>query len=302
MTGTGEIEVTIGVVARARIPQLDRLADTVLALDGPADREVVIAVETPDITEPLESADALGRPGVRFLELPQARGLGYNRNRLIEAARGRIVVGVDDDCIPDPEWLAALVGALADPAIDAVVGCTRIPPSTWLGDSISSLGFPAGGNAGYEVMFHVGPDGVTDNIASGNCAIRAEALREVGGFDESMTWGGEDTDLSRRFLLAGKRIVYVPEAMLTHPARARLGDFVRWQFVRGRAKRQFALTTPISGYVAARLASHRRILRAHLKDPKIVVITPLLGLSLLAQAAGYLAESLQPRRSAGPSR
>jgi GT2 family glycosyltransferase len=300
MTGPEGIELTIGVVARARIPELDRLADTLCSLDGPVDREVLVAVETPGVTGPVESPDDLGRPGVRVLALPQGRGLGYNRNRVLEAACGRIIVGVDDDCVPDPGWLAALTGALADPGVDAAVGRIHIPPSTWLGDSISALGFPAGGNAGYEVMFHVGPEGATDNIASGNCAVRAAALREIGGFDESMTWGGEDTDLSRRFLLAGKRIVYVPEAVLTHPARARLGDFVRWQFVRGRAKRQFALTTPISGYVSARLASHRKILAAHLRDPKIVLIAPLLVVSLAAQAVGYAAEWLRPRRPAGP--
>jgi hypothetical protein len=75
---------------------------------------------------------------------------------------------------------------------------------------------------------------------------------------------------------------------------------VRWQFVRGRAKRQFALTTPIAGYVTARLASHRRILRAHLSDPKLVLIAPLLALSLLVQGAGYAVEVLRPRRTAGP--
>ena len=297
MTRTGEeVEVTIGVVARRRIPELDRLADMLLTLDGPASREVLIAVETAGSTEPTEVADTMGRPAVRYLELPPRRGLGYNRNRLVEAARGSVIVGVDDDCIPDPAWLATLTGVLADTACDAAVGRIIIPPSTWLGDSISALGFPAGGNAGYEVMFHVGSDGVTDNLASGNCAVRRQALADVGGFDESMMWGGEDTDISRRLVLAGKRIVYVPTAVLTHPARARLGDFMRWQFVRGRAKRQFSLTTPISGYVTARLASHRRILRSHLRDPKIVLIAPLLLLSLLGQAAGWVVETLHPRR------
>jgi GT2 family glycosyltransferase len=300
MTETRDVEITIGVVARARIPELDALADTLCALAGPASREVLLAIETPQMVEPVEKPDERGRAGVRILQLPQGRGLGYNRNRLAQAARGDVIVGVDDDCVPDSDWLAVLTAALADPAVDAVVGRTRIPPSTWLGDSISALGFPAGGNAGYEVMFHVEPDGATDNLASGNCAVRTAVLRDVGGFDESMMWGGEDTDISRRLLLAGKRIVYVPEAVLAHPARARLGGFVRWQFVRGRAKRQFALTTPIAGYVTARLASHRRILRAHLSDPKLVLIAPLLALSLLVQGAGYAVEVLRPRRTAGP--
>lgn len=298
MSAAGAVEITFCVIARERIPELDRLTDTLLALGGPAGREVVLAIETAGATAPVESADERGRDDVRVLALPPGRGLGYNRNRVIDVARGRVLVGVDDDCIPDPGWLAALTSAFADPATDAAVGRLRIPPAGWIGDSISALGFPAGGNAGYDVMFHVGPDGVTDNIASGNCAIKRSALLDVGGFDETMTWGGEDTDLSRRFVLAGKRIIYVPAAVLTHPARARLGSFVRWQYVRGRAKRQFARTTAIGGYVTARLASQRKILRAHLSDPKLVLIALLMALSLLAQAAGYVVESLQPGRSA----
>jgi GT2 family glycosyltransferase len=156
------------------------------------------------------------------------------------------------------------------------------------------LGFPAGGSAGYETMFRVDPDGTTDNIAAGNCALRAATLRELGGFDETLTYGGEDTELAYRFTQAGRRIVYVPAAAIEHPARVSLNEFTRWLFVRGRAKRQFSRKVPIAGFVGLRLRSMGRILSRHATDPKIVLIAPLLAATLVIQQAGFVTEAIAP--------
>jgi GT2 family glycosyltransferase len=111
-----------------------------------------------------------------------------------------------------------------------------------------------------------------------------------------MSYGGEDTELAHRFKLANKRIVFVPAAEIAHPARTSVGEFTRWLFVRGRAKRQFSRKVSINGYVGARLVSYGRIVRANLHDPKIVVILPLLAASILLQEAGFLAETFSARR------
>jgi len=49
---------------------------------------------------------------------------------------------------------------------------------------------------------------------TGNASLRAEVLREVGGFDESFgIYGNEDVELSLRLRAAGVDLVYDPEAM-----------------------------------------------------------------------------------------
>jgi|GEM_PF-6308586 len=289
--------VTCGIIARRRIPELDRLIAILLDTSGPT-REIVVGVETPGATEPIvERVD--GR-GVRWLDLPQGRGIGYNRNRVLEAARGEVLVGVDDDCVPDAEWFATLSSALKSGDCAAVVGSIAIPPAGFVGDSISALGFPAGGGAGYETMFPVAPDGTTTNLAAGNCAIRIDVLRGIGGYDETMTFGGEDTELAHRLVSAGERILYVPAARITHPARTGMREFGRWLYVRGRAKRQFARKVKVGQYVKTRLGSYLRIVRARLTDPKIVLIVPLLAASLVIQQVGWIAESLDPHPAAPP--
>lgn len=46
--------------------------------------------------------------------------------------------------------------------------------------------------------------------------LRKEALDKVGGFDERFLLFFEDTDLCRRFKLAGWRIYYLAEAKVIH--------------------------------------------------------------------------------------
>jgi GT2 family glycosyltransferase len=284
-------DVTFGIIARERIPELERLVEQLLAVDGPLAREVGVGVETPGTTQPAETVD---EHGVRWIALPPHRGLGYNRNRVLDAVRSALIITIDDDCTPAADWLPNLLAALDDPSVDIAVGNLEIPPAGFVGDSISALGFPAGGGAGYETMFPVAEDCTTTNISTCNCAMRTAVLREVGGFDESMSFGGEDTELAYRFGVAGKRMVFVKSATVSHPARTSLGAFSRWLFVRGRAKCQFARRVPIAGFVGNRIASFGRIIRAHARDPKIVLIVPLLGASLIIQQAGFATEWFFP--------
>jgi GT2 family glycosyltransferase len=293
--GSEPVRVTFGIIARRRIPELERLVDSLLQLDGADANEIVVGVETPGCQTPAEECD---ERGVRWLQIPARRGLGYNRNRVLEAARGELLFSIDDDCVPQPGWYEELLGSVVEPGVDAAVGDIRILPAGLLGDSISALGFPAGGSAGYATMFPVADDGSTNNIAIGNCVLRAATVRDLGGFDESMTYGGEDTELAHRFNAAGRRILFVPSAVIVHPARTSLAEFVRWSYVRGRAKAQYARRVPaIGGLVGNRLASYGRILARNARDPKILLIAPLLFLNLVLQQAGFIAETLVPRRN-----
>lgn len=292
---TDAVRITFGIIARRRIPELDRLVDHLLGLEDGDACEIVVGVETPGCDAPTEECD---ERGVRWLQIPAQRGLGYNRNRVLEAARGELLFSVDDDCVPQPGWYEELLGTLVEPGVDAAVGDIRIPPAGLLGDSISALGFPAGGSAGYATMFPVAEDGSTDNLAIGNCALRTITVRDLGGFDETMTYGGEDTELAYRFNAAGRRIVFVPSAVIEHPARTSLAEFIRWSYVRGKAKAQYARRVPaIGGLVGNRLASYGRILARNARSPKILLIAPLLLLNLVLQQAGFIAETIASRRN-----
>jgi GT2 family glycosyltransferase len=278
--------VSILIVTRKMNPAVERLARRVLEMPlARSEREVLIVAEDASVGEP--AAPELLGEGLTLVRIPSGRGLGYNRNRALEASGGEIVAFLDDDCCPADDWLLELLEPLEDPAIAAVVGAVRVPPSTFLGDSIAALGFPAGGSVGFEVMFRVDENGFTDHLTIGNCAVRRRVFSDAGVFDETMVAGGEDGELSHRIRAACLPMKFQPSATVEHAARAHLGEFARWFFRRGRAAYEFSRRAPAGPVIGHRLASYRRILWMHRADPKIVVIVPLLTASVLLQEAGF---------------
>lgn len=284
------MKVSLLIVTRGMTPAVHTLARRLANLLGAARSdtltgEVLIIAENPqtaDVAEPELLGDGIG-----LVSIPATRGLGYNRNRALEAASGDTVVFVDDDCWPADDWLSELLAPLRDPTIHAVMGNVHIRPSTFLGDSISALGFPAGGSTGFAVMFPVDDEGFTTHISTLNCALRDETFVRVGPFDESLVFGGEDGELSHRISSAGLRVKFQPTALVEHDARSSLMEFTRWFFRRGRAACQFSRRVPAGGTIGRRLASYKQILRIHRSDPKIVAIVPLLGASIVLQQAGF---------------
>jgi GT2 family glycosyltransferase len=59
--------------------------------------------------------------------------------------------------------------------------------------------------------------------------IRAQAFREVGGFDERYFLYAEDFDLCARLRLAGWALRYVPEVQVIHAAQR--SSHVRWRYL-----------------------------------------------------------------------
>lgn len=276
--------VSVAIVTRRISTEVERLAARLLAMPVlAAEGEVLVvaedAVPHPTPPEPLA--------GASLLRIPHGRGVAYNRNRAIDASSGEVIVFLDDDCWPAEQWLPELLVPLRDPGVDAVMGAVRIPASTFLGDSISALGFPGGGSVGFEVMFHVDEDGFTNHLSTLNCALRRRVFEHVGGFDETMTAGAEDGELAHRVHVAGLRMKFQPAAVVDHRARVALGDFARWFFLRGRAACQYSRVAPAGPVIARRLSSYRRILWMHRDDPKLVAIVPLLFASVLLQQAGF---------------
>lgn len=288
------MNVSIVIVTRGMTPEVgtlaERLAGQLAAASPDVTGEVLIIAENPAVSE-VTDRTAIAEL-IALVSIPSRRGLGYNRNRALDAARGDVVAFVDDDCWPADDWLEHLLAPLADPAVDAVMGEVRMRPSSFVGDSISALGFPAGGSNGFAAMFPVDADGFTTHISTLNCALRASTFERVGTFDESLVFGAEDGELSHRITMASLRVKFQPDALVDHDARSDLSEFTRWFFRRGRAACQFSRRVPVSGVVGQRLLSYRRLLWLHRADPKLIAIVPLLGASIVLQQAGFAWELL----------
>lgn len=236
---------------------------------------------------------------VKYIPIPEKQGISFNRNQGIKYAQGDIIVFIDDDCWVHSSWLTELVNPLLDKTnnnnnnnnrdVFVVTSGTKIPSSNLLGDCISALGFPGGGSVGFEKMWKVSPDGFTNHMAVGNCAIRKKLFSIVGKFDEKMKYGAEDAEFSYRLEKAGIPIKYVPNAFAYHEARTTLSSFIRWQMRRGKANYHFQKKVDgVGQFVKLRFWSAHNILKTNFLNFRFPIIFALLISSLILQQAGYL--------------
>jgi GT2 family glycosyltransferase len=182
-----------------------------------------------------ETADPAPPPGVRYVPLPpRGRGFAHVRNRAVEAARGRLLVFVDDDCEVERGWLDALLAPLlADRAVAGVAGAVLVRDCNAIGYAENILGFPGGG---LRYLAAAGGRVVPISwLSTCNCAYRREAIEAVGGFPPLGSLGGEDSLLAER-VSARRPCRYVPDAVVYHRPRQRLGAIFRWFVRRGRAE------------------------------------------------------------------
>ena len=226
----------------------------------------------------------------KLITLPENHGPAYCRNIGVKNARGEILVFTDSDCRVDPDWLENIYENFSLNDIEAIMGRLVLMPSSLLGDSISALGFPAGGTIGFDRIWKVDQNGFTDSLSTCNCAVKKNVFQTVGGFDESFPFpGGEDTLFAFNLRKRDYRIKYCPDVLVHHGSRDSLADFVKWQFKRGFSSYIFA--TKVSGkekFLALRLWSTGNILRHYYNDRKFPLIIMLLSMSFLVQFAGFL--------------
>lgn len=224
----------------------DSLLRTIQALDSYSQDEKLlelIIVEETDNPQP--------PPGdkIRYFPIPE-RGLGlsFARNYGLQKASSPIVVFIDDDIIPAPSWLDALIEPFDDPEVGATGGAILpdLSEINTVGRCISFLGFPAGGLKRYLEANGINEE--TNQVSGGNCAIRGEVAREIGGFDEFMRCV-EDSDFFQRMFHQKRKILFVPRAQVFHKQRNTLASVFSWFIRRGRG--DFSLNCKQKGPIHA---------------------------------------------------
>ncbi|MEZ5102683.1 MAG: glycosyltransferase family 2 protein [Thermoleophilia bacterium] len=194
--------------------------------------EVIVADNASDDWT-AELVDRYARWGLAT-RIANEENLGFGRacNQGVEAARGDHVLFLNNDTIPHPGWLEALVATLdADPGVGAVGARLLYPDGTiqHAGVVLDSEG----------VSHHVHRGLPADDPAvteerdlpavTGACLILPRALlRRLGGFDESYHMYVEDIDLCLRVWEAGLRVRYQPAAVVTHLENGSIAD-VGWR-------------------------------------------------------------------------
>ncbi len=202
------VEVSVVVPTSNRPQLLDRcLAGLVTQVFGPTAYEIVIADDeasesTRRQVEEWRSQFLQTGPAIHYLPVCDSRGPAAARNAGWRFARGGVIAFTDDDCIPEPEWLAAGVQAIRQGAT-GVSGRVVVP----LPEDPTDYERNAAGLA-------------TAEFVTANSFYLRSALEAVGGFDErfAMAWR-EDSDLWLTFMGRGETLVSAEDAVVIHPLR-----------------------------------------------------------------------------------
>ena len=146
--------------------------------------------------------------------------LSASRNIGLGLACGEIVAFLDDDAIPEPTWLEALVRPFEDPQVGAAGGFIR--DHTGVGFQVRVITCDRTGRLETfmsEQSANLDQRPGADRVLSAtgaNVAFRRDLIVELGGFDENYRYLLEETDLNFRIMDAGYRNVAVPQAEVHH--------------------------------------------------------------------------------------
>lgn len=206
-----ELSVVIPSYRRERRLQtaLDALAAQTL---GPGRFEVIVVRDSEDGDGPLAQAPA--GLDVRFFTHP-APGPAQRRNRGVAESTGELVVFTDDDCRPDPGWLEAM---LAASRVALASGGTGSAPAILQGRTEPD---PEEHDRLWGLARSMRIREPNRWFPTCNLAYPRELLDELGGFDETIPFFGEDTDLGLRAERAGAELRFVPEALVLHAVHDR---------------------------------------------------------------------------------
>lgn len=237
-------------------------ADLVLrCLEGLARQELgglraqVVVVDNASVDG---TADLVARehPEVRLVRSPVNTGFAGGNNLALDTVTSPYVVLLNNDAVPEPGFVAALVRGLQDrpeevAALTATVlladrfrpagphdvtgrlvgpsgahvrdpqGSTTLVNST--GNVVRTDGYGVDRGWLEDAALHDPPAEVF-GFCGAAAVLRTSALRDVGTFDEDFFLYYEDTDLSWRLRLAGYRVEHCPQAVVHHQHAASSGE------------------------------------------------------------------------------
>ncbi|WP_158866795.1 bifunctional polysaccharide deacetylase/glycosyltransferase family 2 protein [Leifsonia sp. AG29] len=212
--------VTVIVPAYNEAAGIEAAVRSLVASTHPVE---VIVVDDGSTDGTADIVEALGLPVVVIRQSNGGKPAALNAG--LRAASHDIVVMVDGDTVFEPGTVHALIQPLADPAVGAVSGNTKIINRQGVLGAWQHIEYVVGFNLDRR-LFDVAECMPTVPGAIG--AFRRSALERVGGVSDDTL--AEDTDLTMALCRDGWRVVYEDDARAWTEAPASLGALWRQRY------------------------------------------------------------------------
>jgi GT2 family glycosyltransferase len=293
-----QLDPTCSVIVptHSRPRQLAACLAALADLDYPRDRLDVIVVDDNGGGDPLVPiVDAFRKRLDVTLLVQRGGGPAAARNAAAEHARGDLLAFTDDDCRPARSWLRCIAERfVVDPESGfggrTVNGLPSNPYAT-TSQLVITVGYAQNNRDPHDARF----------FASNNLAFPRAGFLSVGGFDERFATS-EDRDLCARWVLSGRRLTYVPEAVLVHASELGFARFCRQFFSYGRGAFRYrrAQAVRTGSRVPIEPSFYWALHQRPFSDPSVERSLSVSGLLLvwhLANTAGFVREWLETVRN-----
>lgn len=146
--------------------------------------------------------------------------LSVSRNIAIANSHGKYISFIDDDAIPEAEWLDRIIDKLeSDETISALGGFIRDSngitfQAKYVFADVWGQGYPSDN---YDYSEFLSRDRkLYLSLTGTNVTFRKDALISIGGFDEAFAYFLDETDVNKRMVDAGMRSEVLPGAEIHH--------------------------------------------------------------------------------------
>lgn len=232
---------------------------------------------------------------VRVVRTPSNSGPAAARNLGIQAAGGDLLAFTDDDCRPDPDWVAVIADHVR-----------REPESLVGGRTVNALAGNPFAQASQDLVSYLytafqRTRTLQPFFTSNNLAGRKDHFLALGGFDDSFRFSaGEDRDLSERWASQIGPLRYAEAATVQHYHSLDLPQFLRQHFYYGRGATHLSRLRSLRGHARPkpesfafyfRMLAHPFPNRPPLKGLQLSI---LIALAQVCGVGGMLAELIGP--------
>ena len=224
--------ISVVIPTYRRLRALSVCLEAISVLDFPRERFEVIVVN--DGGDPVDDELSPFRDRLNLAVFVQPHeGPASARNAGAAAAKGRYLAFLDDDCVPEQSWLAALrrrfdatpTHAVGGRTVNALTDNLYASASQMITDYLSEYYA-----RGQQPLF----------FSSNNLAFPRDTFQSVGGFDPAFpSAAGEDRDLCDRWQRHGYGMTFAPDAVVRHAHSLSARSFCQQHFNYGRGACSF---------------------------------------------------------------
>jgi len=184
------------------------------------------AIDPSEIEESVREAfQRLPGIGLRLIPMEEKATYYLQKNRGAEAANRDLVMFVDSDVIPEPGWLASLIGSFRDPNVEVVCGNTYVEPKDRFSKAFAAFWF-------FPLRSRRGGLTPATYFYANNVLFRRDVFLAYQ-FPDLPQIRGQCVELGQALVRDGRRLFMQNDARVAHPPPNGFKHFVKRALCQG---------------------------------------------------------------------